>query len=257
MIHNFLGTKCCRLAYFPFPKVDHKLGLPIFGNKCLRDRGLVSTLATGLSVALSDNVPDQQMWSPALTGSHENPRGTFLVKGNCAWQICHSSSAYKVSYRKWSQMHNQVFWLTYKALHKTLYILSSYTFFLILFDCFSVNLLKSRLPWYPLKQKITKKRGKKNLMTAIWPFKKSLNSQYLSKANRIKCFSSIPALTKELHLQVMALVHTTNVVTVSFPWHKMPCSCPLEPPSYFAEWAGVLRQFQNTFIHYLGSFLIA
>lgn len=123
------GYKMLKTSLLPFAKVDHKLSLPIFGNLCLRNQGLVSTLATGLGVTLLDNAPDQQMRSPALAGCHENPKGTFLLKGNCAWQICwSSSSAYRVSYRRWSQTQNQVFWLTYKALHKALHpIMSSYT----------------------------------------------------------------------------------------------------------------------------------
>lgn len=174
MIRNDLGTKCYRLVSFPFPRADHKLGLPNFRNLFLRNQSLVSTLATGLSVALLDNAPDQQMWSPALTGCHENPRGTFLVKGNCAWQICwSSSSAHRVFYRKGSQIQNQIFWLTCKAFHKALYTMSSHTFFLILLDCFCVSLLKSSLPSYPLKRKINHKtRNTHNCMAAICPEKK-------------------------------------------------------------------------------------
>lgn len=48
-----------------------------------------------------------------------------------------------------------------------------------------------------------------------------------------KLNTSLPALTKELYLQVMALVHTINANTPSFC--DMSCSCPLECPSCFAE----------------------
>lgn len=163
------GYKMLQTSLLPFAKVDHKLSLPNFVNLCLRNQGLVSTLATGLSVTLLDNAPDQQMWSPALAGCHENPRGMFLVKGDCVWEICWSSSStYRVSYRRWSQTQGQVFWLTCKALHKALYpIMSSYTLLKILLDCFCVNLLKSSLPWYPLKQKIYQKIVGK---ISWWPY---------------------------------------------------------------------------------------